>query len=475
MRGFRVVTVLLATSAVGACDGVLDLLPPSSIVVDELYRTESDFNQAVLGTYAALRGQYSNWWEIGDLRADDVWQEQLNQTGRVLTDTYAGHSAANGVWDNGYTTIHRANYLLEHLEGADVPNKARYSAETKFLRALTYFNLVRIFGDVPLLTRPVTPDEAYAIPRTAVNTIYEQLIIPDLEEARNVLPATYSNDGVGRATRGAAAAILGRVYLTRGNFAAAEAVLQDVTTMGYALLEDFNALYDWTGEKHHSEYIFDIEYSSDPAVPGSSWSNIFAPNWDVFRNHFQISGLLSDSYTPTWDFYELFAGDDKRKDITVAFGITTADGVFHEIPERLASLFTLKYAVPVPSNNNSDANWIVVRYADVLLMLAEALNENGRTVEAHDHINAVRNRAGLSSLSGLSQMEMRDAIEKERRLELNGEGHRWFDLVRWGRALEVLGPLGMEPYMAVWPIPQREVDLVGDPSILPQNPGYVGE
>jgi starch-binding outer membrane protein, SusD/RagB family len=460
--------------AIASCGDLVGLTPPSEIVVDDLYRTEDDFNQAVLGTYAALRGQYTGWWEIGDLRADDVWQQQLNQTGRVLTDTYAGHTAADGVWNNGYTTIHRANVILEQLERVNIDDRARYAAEAKFLRALTYFNIVRIFGDAPLVTSPVLPEQAYQIGRTNVSTIYDELIIPGLTEAANVLPDRYSGVSVGRATRGAARALLGRVYLTRGDFANAEASLLDVTAMGYSLLADFNALYDWTRNKHHSEYIFDIEYSSDPGVPGSVWSNIFAPNWDVYRNHFNIGGLLHDSFTPTREFYDLFEEGDLRKAITVADGITTNDGVFHPIPARLQSLFTLKYAIAVNSNNNSDGNWIVIRYADVLLMLAEAMNENGKTGEAHTYLNAVRERADLNPHIGLTAAELRDAIQVERRLELHGEGHRWFDLIRWGRATEVLGPLGMQPYMNVWPIPQAEVDLINDPRILPQNPGYVG-
>jgi|SRR5690625_1194935 len=451
----------------------LGLTPHSSTVIEELYKTESDFDQAVLGTYSALRGQYGNAaWHVGDLRADDVWQEMLNQTGHVLTDTYSGHTAANDIWNNGYATIHRANMILQQIENIDIPNKARYIAETKFLRALTYFNIVRVFGDAPLLTEPVLPDEASLIGRTAINLIYDDLIIPDFIEATNGLPEQYSGESIGRATSGAATALLGKVYLTRGDFLKAESTLLQVTNMGYELLEDYNAIFDWINGKHHSEYIFEIEYSSSPGIQGSDFTQTFSPNWDIFRAHYNIGGTLHDSFTPTMELFNLFEDEDLRKDISVTNGITTNEGEFIEIPSRLMSLMCLKYAIPVDFNNNGDANWIVIRYADVLLMLAEAMNENGKVDEGLNYLNEVRERAGLNPLFGLSQTEMRDAIELERRLEFIGEGHRWFDLIRWGKAEEILGPLGMEPYMVLWPIPQTEIDLINDPSILPQNPGY---
>lgn len=473
MSKLRLYIAAFATLGTAACTGdFLDLLPPSTIVVENLYRTDQDFDQAVLGVYAAIRGQYTNMWMVGDLRADDVWQQQQNQTGPVNTDIFSAHTAAAGIWNAGYQTIHRANTILEKIQDADVPNKARYVAEAKFLRALAYFNIVRTFGDAVLLTRPVLPEEAMKIGRSPVATIYSEVIIPDLVEAGAVLPESYSGASVGRATRGAAKALLGKVYLTIGEYQAAEQTLLEVTTMGYQLLSDYEKLYDWNGEKHHSEYIFDIEYSSSPSIPGSTWTNLFAPNWLTFRNHYGVPGTLGDQFTPTRQFRDLFEEGDRRKAISVADGITTDDGVFHPLPPNLAELITLKYAVSIPSANNSNANWIVLRYADVLLMLAEAMNENGKTAEAHAYINQVRARAGLPDLVGLTQQEMRAAIEKERRLEFNGEGHRWFDLVRWGKAYEVLAPLGMQPYMVLWPIPQQQIDIIGDPTIMWQNPGY---
>jgi hypothetical protein len=464
-------TLLVSLMTLYSCsEDFIDLTPPSAVTVEDLYQSETDFQQAIVGVYTGLRSQYGGFWEIGDLRADDVWQEATNHTGRVLTDNFQGHTASNSVWSNGYVTITRANTMLEKIEEIDIPNKAAYTAEAKFLRALSYFNLVRIFGAVPMVTSPLTPDEAYQTGRVGVDKIYNELIIPDLVEAGNELPTQYSGTDVGRATQGAAKALLGKVYLTLNNFVEAESTLEEVTNMGYQLLDNYNDVFD-PNNKYHSEYIFDIEYTSSPVAEGNNMTSICSANWPVVRALYGMVGTLHDSCTPVTAFRNLFEEADERREISAALGVTGSDGVFNPLPARW-SMITKKYLSEVPSGDNGNANFPVIRYADVLLMYAEALNENGKTAQALDVLNQIRERAGVSSYSGLNQEQTKAAIVLERRLELNMEGHRWFDLVRWGTALEVLSPVGMEPHMVLWPLPQNEVLLINDPSILPQNPGY---
>lgn len=464
-------TLLVTLMTLSSCsEEFIDLTPPSEVTVEDLYQSEADFQQALVGVYTALRGQYGGFWEIGDLRADDVWQEATNQTGRVLTDNFQGHTASNGAWSNGYVVINRANTLLEKIEDMDVPNKSFYIAEARFLRALSYFNLVRIFGAVPMVTEPLSIEEAYQTGRTEVDRIYGELIIPDLMEAGNVLPTQYSGADVGRATSGAAKSLLGKVYLTRNSFVEAESILEEVTNMGYQLLENYNDVFDHNN-KHHSEYVFDIEYTSSPVAAGNNMTSICSANWPVVRELYGMVGTLHDSCTPVTALRNLFEEADERREVSAALGVTGSDGSFHPLPARW-SMITKKYLSEVPSGDNGNANFPVIRYADVLLMYAEALNENGKTAQALDVFNQIRMRAGVSSYSGLNQEEARAAIVLERRLELNMEGHRWFDLIRWGTALEVLSPNGMEPHMVLWPLPQNEVLLINDPSILPQNPGY---
>ncbi|MCH6233166.1 RagB/SusD family nutrient uptake outer membrane protein [Cognataquiflexum rubidum] len=463
-------SVLVIASITSCSEDFIDLTPPSSVTVDLLYKTEADFQQALIGVYTGLRGHYAGYWEVGDLRADDVWQEATNQTARVLTDNFQGHTAANNLWSNGFIMFNRANLLLEKIQLVDIPNKEIYIAETKFLRALGYFNLIRVFGPVPFIIGSLSPEDAYKTGRAEVDRIYNELIIPDLIEGANTLPTQYSGSDIGRATQGAAKALLGKVYLTRKNYVEAEKILREVTTMGYELLDDYNSVFDHTN-KHHKEYIFDIEYTSAPNAAGNTMTSICSANWPVVRSLYGMVGTLHDSCTPRISFRNLFEAGDKRRDISAALGVTTGDGVFQPLPPRWSAI-TGKYLSDVPSADNGNANFPVIRYADVLLMLSEALNENGKTGEALEFLNQVRARAGVAAFSGLSQTETRNSIELERRLELNMEGHRWFDLIRWGKALQVLTPLGMEPHMILWPLPQNEVILINDPSVLPQNPGY---
>ena len=344
------------------------------------------------------------------------------------------------------------------------------------MRALAYFNLVRIFGDVPMITTNVTIDEAYKVGRDKADKVYEEVIIKDLLEAETKLPLKYASADIGKATRGAAKALLGKVYLTRKDFVKAK--LAEVTTMGYSLLKNFNDLFDYSKDEHHSEYIFDIEYEQ-----GINEGSIFTTQFSL---SFQGAGVLAtamaemyglppagggDQGCPAEGLFAAFATNDLRKDITAATGLTR-NGVFIPISTTGIGSFSKKYLTPIPKANDSRANWKVIRYADVLLMYAEALNENGKTGEALTNVNLVRARAGVSPYSNLAQAEVREKIYDERRFEFNLEGHRWFDLVRTGKALSVMQPLGMKPHMVVFPIPQNQMEIINNRSVFPQNPGY---
>ncbi|HZG24457.1 MAG TPA: RagB/SusD family nutrient uptake outer membrane protein, partial [Chitinophagaceae bacterium] len=377
-------------------------------------------------------------------------------------------------WRNYYNLVNRCNLILSKLESADaavITNKDRHTGEAKFLRALAYFDLVRIWGDVPMVTTPINTADAYKRGREKVDRIYDEVIIKDLMDAETKLPLKYSGADVGRASRGAAKALLGKVYLTRKDFVKAEAKLQEVTTMGYALLRNFNDLFDYTKDEHHSEYIFDIEYEEGIGL-GSTFTNTFAPGYAIVLNFYGITGQGGSNGSPSEQLFSLFAPNDKRKDITVAKGFTDNNGNFIATPTFDVRTFTKKYFTKTPRANDSRANWKVLRYADVLLMYAEALNENGKTALAQNFLNLVRERAGLTPLTNLEQANARENIYLERRLELHLEGHRWFDLVRTGRALAVMQSKGMKPYMTVFPIPLSQIQLINDPAIFPQNQGY---
>ncbi len=457
----------------------IELTPISTASVNDVYKTDKDFQDAVVGIYTTLRNQYQDFWIFGDLRADDSWHALGNDAFLVSVNTFSMSSSASlmiNSWRNYYKMIERANMVLSKIADADpavVKNKDQHIAEAKFLRAFAYFDLVRIWGDVPLITAPINIAEGYKTPREKVAKIYSDLIIPDLLDAQSKLPPKYTGVNVGRATKGAAAAILGRVYLTIKDFASAESKLLEVTTMGYALLTNYNDLFDYTKDEHHSEYIFDIEYQDGGLGLGSGYSNKFLPKSagsaaDIF---YGIKGGAGEQNTPTLAFYDAFDASDKRRDVTVAKGYYDNNGVFQGFIQ--IATFTKKYLAVTPAINDSKVNWKVIRYADVLLMYAEALNENNKTSDAIPYLNQIRDRAGLPEYDlTLSKEDTRDKIYQERRFELGMEGVRWFDLVRTDRALTVMEPFGMKPYMNVWPIPLIEIQIINDPSVLPQNPSY---
>jgi hypothetical protein len=454
----------------------IELRPISTVTVDALYNTDNDFKDAVIGCYSTLQNQYNNFWHF-DLPSDDVKHQWPTEDIRLRLDNFTYQNNEGlflNSWKNYYEIIFRANTILSKIEGKDVSivrNKERHIAEAKFLRAFSYFDLVRIFGDVPMVTTVITDEEALKIGRDKVDRIYEEIIIKDLLDAAKMLPMQYTGNDVGRATKGAAMALLGRVYLTRRDFVNAEAKLQEVTTMGYSLLNNFNDLFDPKNE-HHREYIFDIEYE-EGIQEGSSFTNAFSPNEPAVLIFYNILGGAGNSGTPSPGLFDIFGEDDLRKGISVLKGITDKNGNYIPVSGRVgANSFTAKYMTPVARGGDSPANWKVIRYADVLLMYSESLNENGKTDEALVYLNQVRKRAGLKGYSDLTQKDAREKIYLERRLELSFEGHRWFDLVRTGRAYDTLKPLGMQPYMALFPIPLEQIQIMNNPTIFSQNPGY---
>jgi tetratricopeptide (TPR) repeat protein len=456
----------------------IELNPISTVSVEAVYKTDKDFQDAVVGIYSMLRNQYQDLWIFGDLRADDSWHALGNDAFLVSVDKFNMNSDAAlmiSTWRNYYSTISRANLILDKIAAADpavVTNKDRHIAEAKFLRAFAYFDLVRIFGDVPLNTKPTTIEEGYTKTREKVDKIYDEVIIKDLLDAEAKLPAKYTGVDVGRATKGAAKAILARVYMTRKDFVKAEAKLQEVTTLGYSLLPNYKDLFDYTKDEHHAEYIFDIEYQDGNLGAGSGFSNKFLPKSanSLAETFYGIKGGAGEQNTPTLALFDSFDPTDPRRDLTVAKGYTDNNGVFQGFLQ--IATFTKKYLAITNSLNDSKVNWKVIRYADVLLMYAEALNENGKTDAALTYLNQVRTRANMPKFTALSKDQLRTKIYDERIWELSMEGVRWFDLARTDRLVSVMQPLGLKPYMALFPIPLVEIQIINNPTVLPQNPGY---
>lgn len=490
MKSIISVLVLALLFMMSCKNDFIDIIPESEMTTDLVFKTDNDFRNALNGVYRQNQDFYDYYWEFGSLRGDDVEHWALRSIERVAMDQFTldvNSDILNTAWLDLYSIIRSANTVLSKLELVDasvIEGKDQYAAEAKFLRALAYFNLVRIFGDVPMITVPITVQEALVVTQSNVDIIYNDVIIKDLLEAEAKLPETYASADVGAPTKGAAKSLLGKVYLTRHNFDLAETKLMEVTKMGYALLDNFEDLWGDLDNEHHSEYIFDIEYIGGNVGLGSEYATLFQYEDQDVGNELTATMFEVFGYTgrhvgggagsPSQELIDLFDPNDLRIERTARTGLYDLDSNF-VIPTAQTKRFTLKYVEYGYNNDisgNGKANWKVIRYADVLLMLAEALNENGKTTEALPYLNQVRERAGLSGYSGLSQSEARDKIYLERRFELYLEGHRWFDLVRTGRAIEVMGPFGMQPHMTVFPIPQPQIEVINDPEILSQNPGY---
>lgn len=473
-------TNMILLSLIMSCSkNFIDLKPISAVSVDILYKTDKDFNDALTATYHTLQSQYQRFYILSDVRADDSWQQIFKNNSQSYSDAFVTNSSdglMKSSWQNYYQIIFRVNTILSKIKDADVTivkNKDRYIGEAKFLRAFAYFDLIRIFGDVPMVTTPVYIAESYKIGRKNIDSIYKEVIIPDFLDAANKLLPKYTGSDVGRPTKGAALSLLGRVYLTRKDFVNAESTLKEVTSMGYQLLKNYNELFDYTKNEHHSEYIFDIEYE-EGIGQGSVFTNAFLPNSTQMFSFYGMGGYGDEQNSPSQTLIDLFDLKDIRKDITVGVkgGFYNKDSVFVKLPTSTSQTYTKKYIVSVAANNDSRANWKVIRYADVLLMYAESLNENNKTDLALEYLNLVRNRAGLEGYSDLTKEDSKQKILLERRLELSFEGVRWFDLLRTGQAYKVMEQYGMQPFMTVFPIPLSQIQLINDPTIFPQNKGY---
>ncbi|MCJ8166765.1 RagB/SusD family nutrient uptake outer membrane protein [Pontibacter sp. E15-1] len=376
----------------------------------------------------------------------------------------------NDYWTGQYQGINLTNQALDNIPNISMDQtlQQRLLAEAKFLRAHHYFNLVRAFGDVPLLTRvPQTPEEINPV-RAPKEEVYQQ-IIKDLQEAATVLPANYDAVNVGRATKGAALTLLAKVNLYQKNWQQVLDLTNQVMGMGYSLTPNYNDIFRISGE-NNSESIFEVQALTLPGNCGAS--NIQWAEVQGVRGQFGWGFAI-----PSENLVNAFEEGDVRMDATILFrGETTPEGdkIKDDVPNPY---YNQKAYVPSfvtrDCGYGKDQNMRILRYAEVLLMHAEAANELGMTSEALSSLNMVRVRAKLDPIETATQQELRNIIWQERRVELALEGDRFYDLVRQGRAAEVLQAAGKQFTAGkneLYAIPQRQIDLSG--GTLTQNPGY---
>jgi len=465
----------------------IDISDPTRIASADYYGDSISIAAAVNAAYSGLQDMYGRSgssrgiWPFAEVASDNSTSVSDGVgVGEIELFTYtSANPLIQGSWIAVYKCVSRCNVVLARAPAVtmNAAVKNRYLAEVKFIRALSYFNAVRIWGDVPLVTKEIqTVQEAYTYGRANKDSVYAQ-IIQDLTDAETVLPVKYaSTTDMGRVTQGAVKGLLAKVYLTQKNYTAAAGKLNEFITLydniTYSLQPGYANIFTTTNEMN-AEIIFAVRYTKGGLGIGSPFTNYFAPNSSVTGG----VGNAGQYNTVRKDLVDTFVANgaaDTR--YAASISLYAATGAY----------YTKKYTDVPAGDGDADCDWIVLRYADVLLMYAEALNEqSGSNVTAAvTYVNRIRTRAGLTGLTAVTQTQesLRLAIERERRLELNLEGHRWFDLLRTDRAITVMNNhftkyqikngtvvVQIDAHNLLFPVPLSEINT--NP-VLTQNTGY---
>ncbi|MFY9152417.1 MAG: RagB/SusD family nutrient uptake outer membrane protein [Prolixibacteraceae bacterium] len=484
-------SIAVLASLVFACsEDFLTKSPEDSINTSNFFQTETDAITAINGAYQPLQ-----WPKLYNMR---MWTTDIMAGNSIVgagggTDGIETQDEANFVtasdnqgvldlWRGPWPGILRCNIVLQKVPGMTISEtvKNRVMGEAYFLRAHYYFILVRFFGDVPLTLKPVEPGDDLRPLRTPKADVYKQ-IISDLNQAITLLPPKeqYTGNDVGRASKGSATGMLAKVYLTLGDWQKVVDLCDQVKSLGYSLNANYGDNFSSSTE-NSSESLFEIQYVGDAGM--GFWSNENQASWLSTFTGPRGSDLVAGGWgwnQPTQEFINAYEPGDLRKDVTAFYdGCPQFDGKDYKKSWSMTGYNLRKFLVPlsaVPSYDNSPLNFPVLRYADVLLMKAEALNELGRTTEAAAPLNEVRTRAGLEIVTGLSKDAFREKVLHERRIELAFEGQRWFDLIRINNGqygidfLKSIGKSNMSSKFLLFPVPQKERDA--NPN-LTQNTGY---
>ena len=503
MKYLQIITAIVLISAFGfGCSkDFIDKEPLVGTQETVFYKTEEDAIFAVNSAYSALQFEMSEAghfrWFWGDIMSDDSEKGGSGDNDVFdlkLLEEFEGPTGTDlleAEWRADYVGVYRSNVVLDKVPGIDMDEtlKARILGEAKFIRAYFYYQLVTIFGDAPLITSPLAPSE-YQIGRSPAAEIWA-LIEQDLTEAAAVLPlrSEYGIEDLGRITKGAAQGMLMKAYMYQRKFAEAQTVGEEIRDSGeYELAVDYASIFTSGGENGPGS-IFEIQYMN---ASGGNWG-YHQQNEGTFTNVFQRARGQFEGFgfnIPTQDFVDEFEAGDPRLSATVFRegdqmgdrGIFTKEatgGFPHDYyPKKYYS--NANEAAPFgDAAPNGLSNDRVIRYADVLLMIAEAAYHNGDESTARQMVNLVRARARntatqpvLFPISG-SGPELLEKIYHERRVELGLEGHRFFDLVRQGRAAEVLGNIG-SGFRAgtheVFPVPDSQIQATNGK--ITQNSGY---
>ena len=478
----------LASVALTGCEDFLTEDPQSNYSSNTFYKQESDFEFAIAGVYAQQQGLYGysgGACRLPITRADEV------KVGAGYTDNndkfidYGSGSYIPAYWNGLYSMIYRSNAILgtiDAIEFKNATNKNSIKGEALALRAWAYYNLAINFGGVPLIDKTLSTPETKQIARsTQAETL--SFAAADYKAAIDLLPEAWTGKGLGRVTKYAAMGGLARLYMFEGNFSSAAPLLQNIINSGkYAMAENYVDCFDDAFD-NTAERVWEVQFMSGGLGEGNNFAASFFPE-GYNKAEYNIPGS-SAFMDVSSDFVNAYEEGDLRKDVTLIADITVGKAV-----REGWYVHKWLHNTAVPVNHDDYAiNWPILRYTDVIMMYAECLNEAGYAAdgEAFKLINSVRERAGLAPLTAATtpdQAAFRKAIMQERRVEFAFEGLRWWDLVRWDTALEVMDKFLSLPEnengkykmgsndRKIYAIPNTEIDRYGDTSVMWQNPGY---
>ncbi len=494
---FYISLVLILLMVTSCTKDVLEVSSTTKISADTFWKTENDAILAIDGVYNSLQDYASNVLYL-DAVADNAYNNYPWEGFKAIADgthDVWGPWAIGGFWKQLFKGIGRANVVLDNIDAVEMDEslKTRIKGEAAFLRAYFYFTLTDMYGGVPLILESPKLEHGQ-LPRDTKEAIVAQ-VIKDLDAAAGMLPDTQSD--VGRATKAAAIALKARVLLYNEKWSEAAQAASQVMGMGYSLDPSYRDVFMEENE-NNQEVIFDAQYISPDqgnfyelyigAIGIGGWASI-VPLPELVDDYHMIDGKSTDD-SPMYDANDPYKNRDPRLKQSIFVPGTVANGVpFENLTTYTGYAFkkytpydetTIVTATPYPTTTG--LNVILLRYADILLMYAEAQNEvSGPDATVYAALNEIRSRAsvGMPDIpSGLSQSEMREVIRHERRIELAMEGLRYSDVKRWRIAEQVIDgindPGGTRSFNSardyLWPIPGPEFDLEG--TQLVQNPGY---
>ena len=451
-------TGTLLLSLASCSDSFFEQYPSNSITEGNFYKTDEDFNQGIYSCYDKMKTQMAFYLNELAYRSDECYLESMavSTQDRYDIDRFqekSNNGIMKNIWNAWYNGIYRCNDVLGHMAGKTLVNGDKYRGEALFLRSWWYFSLYRVFGGVPVTTTVVSPADAKNIARCSDEDMYNRLT-EDLTEAIGLLPEKRSKE-VARVTKIAAQALLAKVYLTFGKYPEAQKVLEDaMTDTGYGLMATTAQVFD-ISNKMNKEIIFALYYNKTNDHGHGYW---YSTNTNV----------LADVRNPTPEFKAIYSADDNRLNLINTYTkITNSLYAMTKWMDTYDAQFTQQVGNDFP----------LLRYADVVLMYAEALGQQGNISGALTYLNKTRKRAGLAELTEAEVADKKAFIQEladERGREFALEGQRWFDLVRLDLAVDFFKARGysVDSHNLLFPIPQDQIEIVNDKSILWQNPGF---